>query len=385
MSDDLENIDEIVKKMKGEDQFLEFKEEFRERDKIKLRDPFFGEPISQNEIDRYLMIKDRLARLLREKREQQGLVYVLHLKKKNNNIDEEIKKTGDEYSSLLAKIRGKTGYSNEDVIEYIEGGRTRKIEYFLKNLVRENEEELKDKTVSKKNLYSILRNIGREKKSRALVGMALIGTPIKVPLTGITNMLVSGFRSDFLLFEINQRDKNSGISLFKIALNDKKLRELKSISYLFENNKIEDFSGKEFELRNTKIQMPEPKKEEPKVFIKKEEKPIKKQEVIVKKEEPKVVVEEIKKEEVIVKKEPEPVKEEEEKVFIRKEKPFIRKNTERRNIKEKLREPETINVESFGVLYRFPKDPGLAKIKEKEKKSLEEKVLNIEEELLSNE
>ena len=70
---------------------------------------------------------------------------------------------------------------------------------------------------------------------------------------------------------------------------------------------------------------------------------------------------------------------------IKKEKPFIRKNTERRNIKEKLREPETINVESFGVLYRFPKDPGLAKIKEKEKKSLEEKVLNIEEELLSNE
>lgn len=364
----MENTEETIKDAK-EEQFLEFKEEFRERDKIKLREEYFGEPLSQEEVKRYLTVKDRLVRLMREKREQEGLVYVLHLKKKNHNIDEEIKKTGDEYSELLTKIRGKTGYSNEEVAEYIEEGRIKKIRYYLSQIIRENEEESKEKSPTKKSLFNLLKNIGKEKKSKAVISVALMGMPIKVPYTGITSLIVSGMRSEFLSFNISPKDTNMGTSLFKIALTEKKMKKLQASNFFFDNpdRGVDYGSQKEFELRNIKIKMPEKKEEKPKVVVK--EKPViqeKKIEVpkpVSEIEVPKPPKEEIKKE-PIVEKVPEKVPVESKK----QEKP-----------KEKIMDPDTITVESFGVVYHFPKKPYI----KKEKPSLQKKEMSIEKELLN--
>ncbi len=364
----MENTEETIKKA-GEDQFLEFKEEFRERDKIKLREEYFGEPLSQEEVKRYLTVKDRLVRLMREKREQEGLVYVLHLKKKNHNIDEEIKKTGDEYSELLTKIRGKTGYSNEEVAEYIEEGRIKKIRYYLSQIIRENEEESKDKSPAKKSLFALLKNIGKEKKSKAIINVALMGMPIKVPYTGITSLIVSGMRSEFLPFNISQKDMNMGTSIFKIALTEKKMKRIQSSNFFFDNpdRGIDYGSQKEFELRNLKIKMPDKKEEKPKPVVKEkitvQEKKIEPPKPVPEIEIPKPPKEEIKKE-PIIKKIPEKTPVESKK----QEKP-----------KEKIRDPDTITVESFGVIYHFPKKPYI----KKEKPPLQEKETSIEKELLN--
>lgn len=364
----MENTEEITKKA-GEDQFLEFKEEFRERDKIKLREEYFGEPLSQEEVKRYLTVKDRLVRLMREKREQEGLVYVLHLKKKNHNIDEEIKKTGDEYSELLTKIRGKTGYSNEEVAEYIEEGRIKKIRYYLSQIIRENEEESKDKSPAKKSLFTLLKNIGKEKRSKAVISVALMGMPIKVPYTGITSLIVSGMRSEFLPFNISQKDTNMGTSIFKIASTEKKMKKMQSSNFFFDNPErgIDYGSQKEFELRNLKIEMPDKKEEKQNIAVKEkpatEEKKIEVSKPAPEIEVPKPPKQEIKKEPVI-KKNPEKIPVESKKI----EKP-----------KEKIRDPDTITVESFGVIYHFPKKPYI----KKEKPPLEEKEVSIEKELLN--
>jgi hypothetical protein len=263
------------------EEFLEFKdEEIREKDRIKLRESSFGDLLSQSEIDRFLLVKDRLSRLLREKKEQQGLVYILHLKKKNTNIDEEIKETGDEYSELLSKVRVKTGYSNEEVEEYIEGGREKKIRRYLIDVTREKEEELKEKSPIKKNLFLIFKDHGKEKKSPSLVAVALVGIPINVPQYGIVSIITSGLRSEYLPFVFNPKDKNSLFFLLRTAL-----AERKAGNFSVGAERIDYSSEEEFELRNIKIEIPEPVIEEPKVVEKTKE------EIIIE-EIPKIVAEE---------------------------------------------------------------------------------------------
>ena len=232
------------------DQFLEFRDEYREKDKVKLREAYFGEDLSQKEIQRYLLIKERLNRLLMQKKEQQGFMYVLHLKNKNPNIDEEIKETGDEYSELLAKIRGKTGYSNDQVEEFIEGRRIKKIRYYLIELNRENDEEIKGKSEGKRNLFLALKNKAKEKRAQSLIGVSLIGLPINVPYNGIISFMISGLRSEFFTIPFNLKDKNANFFLLKEALIERKSLRMKRDKLSFE---INDYSPKEFELRNIKI------------------------------------------------------------------------------------------------------------------------------------
>ena len=267
MDSEKEQINNMVK---SENQFLEFSEEYKERDKIKLRESYFGENLSQKEIERYLTIKERLNRLLRDKKEQQGLIYVLRLKQKNTNIDEEIKETGEEYSDLLSKIRGKTGYSNDQVEEFIEGRRIKKIRYYLIQLSRENEEEIKDKSIGKKNLFSVLKNKAKEKKSQSLIGVGLIGLPINIPYNGTSSLIVSGLRSDFLDISFDPKDKNANYFLVKTAINQR----VKSNNSIFNaREKSIDYSQKEFELRNIKIQTTNQEKEEPDLILDKKVKP----------------------------------------------------------------------------------------------------------------
>ena len=267
MNSEKEQFNDMVK---NENQFLEFSEEYRERDKIKLRESYFGENLSQKEIERYLTIKERLNRLLRDKKEQQGLIYVLRLKQKNTNIDEEIKETGEEYSDLLSKIRGKTGYSNDQVEEFIEGRRIKKIRYYLIQLSRENEEEIKDKSIGKKNLFSVLKNKAKEKKSQSLIGVGLIGLPINIPYNGTISLIVSGLRSDFLDISFDPKDKNANYFLIKTALNQR----TKSNNSIFNaREKSIDYSPKEFELRNIKIETTNQEKEEPDLMLDKKVKP----------------------------------------------------------------------------------------------------------------
>ncbi len=251
MPDTQENLNEVVKKMKGEDQFLEFRDEYKEKDKVKLRESYFGEDLSQKEIQRYLLVKERLNRFLAQKKEQQGFMYVLHLKNKNLNIDEEIKETGDEYSDLLAKIRGKTGYSNDQVEEFIEGRRVKKIRYCLIQLNRENDEEIKDKSEGKRNLFLIFKDKAKEKRTQSLIGVGLIGLPINVPYNGMTSVLVSGLRSEFFTIPFDLKDKNANFFLLKTALIERKTLQVKGDKISFE---VSDYSPKEFELRNTKIE-----------------------------------------------------------------------------------------------------------------------------------
>jgi len=244
MAEEQKNLNE------GKDQFLEFRDEYREKDKVKLRETYFGEDLSQKEIQRYLLVKERLNRLLVQKKEQQGFMYVLHLKNKNPNIDEEIKETGDEYSELLAKIRGKTGYSNDQVEEFIEGRRIKKIRYYLIELNRENDEEIKEKSEGKRNLFLALKNKAKEKRAQSLIGVSLIGLPINVPYNGIISFMISGLRSEFFTIPFNLKDKNANFFLLKEALIERKSLRMKGDKLSFE---INDYSPKEFELRNIKI------------------------------------------------------------------------------------------------------------------------------------
>lgn len=243
------------------DQFLEFKDDYKERDKIKLRESYFGERPSQKEIERYLIVKERLNRLLRDKKEQQGLMYVLRLKQKNTNIDQEIEKTGEEYSDLLSKIRGKTGFSNDQVEEFIEGRRIKKIRYYLIQLSRENEEEIKDKSLGKKELFSSLKKKAKEKKSQSLIGVGLIGLPINIPYNGTIGVIVSGLRSDLFDISFDPKDKNASFFLLKKALNERTDTEL--INFTNREKRI-DYSPKELELRNIKIETSNPETEDPK-------------------------------------------------------------------------------------------------------------------------
>ncbi|MDD3292476.1 MAG: hypothetical protein PHI45_00140 [Candidatus Pacebacteria bacterium] len=271
MAEEQKNLNEN----KDKDQFLEFRDEYRERDKVKLRETYFGEDLSQKEIQRYLLIKERLNRLLMQKKEQQGFMYVLHLKNKNLNIDEEIKETGDEYSELLAKIRGKTGYSNDQVEEFIEGRRIKKIRYYLIELNRENDEEIKDKSEGKRNLFLALKDKAKEKRAQSLIGVGLIGLPINVPYNGIISFMVSGLRSEFFTIPFNLKDKNANFFLLKEALIERKSLRIKGDKLSFE---INDYSLKEFELRNIKIKTSD--------FDKKNEEINKKQAINIKKIKP---------------------------------------------------------------------------------------------------
>jgi hypothetical protein len=295
------SVDEIIDKMKSanEEEFLEFKEDFKEKDRVKLRENPLGEPPSYREIERYLRVKNRLKKLLIEKNEQQGLIYRLHLKRKNNNIDEEIQQTGDEYSQLLVEIKRKTGYSNEEIEEFIEGGRCKKIENYIARLKKENEEMIEEQSPGKNQLFYILKSISKEKKVQPLIGIALIGTSIIAPPSGFISMIIFGLHPGFLPFTLGSAAKAikaaGGVFLLKGALKERKEIGLKTVKVSFDTKEelIEDASEEEIELRNTKIEMPE-NKVEPVI-----EKPI---EEIVQKEEP--IILEIK-EPVIEKSKPE--------------------------------------------------------------------------------
>jgi hypothetical protein len=97
-----------------------------------------------------------------------------------------------------------------------------------------------------------------------------MGMPIKVPYTGITSLIVSGMRSEFLPFNISQKDMNMGTSIFKIALTEKKMKRINHlISFLIiQTEELIMGLKKEFELRNLKIKMPDKKEEKPKPVVK---------------------------------------------------------------------------------------------------------------------
>jgi len=417
MSDDQENS----KYENEEEKFLEFKDEFREKDKIKLREASFGDSPSETEIGRYIIVKDRLSKLLREKKEQQGLVFVMHLKKKNTNIDEEIKQTGDEYSEALLKLRTKTGFSNEEVEEYIEGGREKKIRHYLIGVARETEEELKGKSTIKKNFFLNLKNRNKEKKSSLLISVALIGIPINVPQYGITSIITSGLRSEFLPFEFNPKDKNSLFFLLKTALEERESVAFKAPSKNFKT--IDYTTEEEFELRNTRIEMPEPVVEEiPKIIELPKEPEIKKpveQPKPVVQEAPKAVpqpivkpkIEEQPKVEPKITEQPKPVEQpkpqpiSEQPKIIEQPKPVVQeapKVTPQPEIKKpieqpkveskiieqpkpqpvvkpKIEEPKEVLVEEFGV--SFKEREYKEKPKEKPEEKLEEKPLVVEPEV----
>jgi len=123
----VDDFDETVKKSKGLDsgEELEFLEESKE--KVKLREGGMGESPSLQELEKFLIVKKKLKSLLEDKRKQRGLAYRLGIKRKKANIDQEIEQVGEEYHQLLTNIKMKTGYSDEEIKEYIEGGRAEKV------------------------------------------------------------------------------------------------------------------------------------------------------------------------------------------------------------------------------------------------------------------
>ncbi|MDD5696887.1 MAG: hypothetical protein PHO90_02865 [Candidatus Pacebacteria bacterium] len=235
---------------------LEFDEDFK--NKVKLREGGMGEPPSLKEIERFLKVKEMLRSLLEDKRKQRGLVYRLGLKKRNSNIDQEIREMGEEYHQLLIGIKVKTGYSDEEVREYIEGGRAKRVENALVRFQEEIEEAKERLGPKKKELYGLLKELAKDKRVRFLMGTALTGTALVTPPSGFVSMLVLGLNPDYLPFDIGSMANGTlkGKSfLLRDVLKERRERQkegLRTVKVSFTGS--EDLTEEEEELRDIRLE-----------------------------------------------------------------------------------------------------------------------------------
>jgi len=278
---------------------LEFNEDFK--NKVKLREGGLGEPPSLREIERFLKVKERLKSLLEDKRKQRGLVYRLGLKKRNSNIDQEIEEAGEEYHQLLAGVKIKTGYSDEEIREYIEGGRAKRVENALVSFQKEIEGANERLGPGKKELYNLLKSLARDKRVQFLMGTALTGTALVTPPSGFMSILTLGLNPEYVPFDFGPMANGATLKGKTFVLRDvlKERREnqkegLRTVKLSFRGS--DDLTEEEMELRDIRIEKVKKEKEEEKIVPK---------EVII--EKPQAPVEEI----VIQKQETEPIIKEE--------------------------------------------------------------------------
>jgi hypothetical protein len=236
---------------------LEFDEDFK--NKVKLREGGMGEPPSLKEIERFLKVKERLRSLLEDKRKQRGLVYRLGLKKRNSNIDQEIREMGEEYHQLLIGVKVKTGYSDEEVREYIEGGRAKKVENALVRFQEEIEEAKERLGPGKKKLYGLLKQLARDKRVQFLMGTALTGTALVTPPSGFVSMLVLGLNPDYLPFDVGSIANGATLKgksfLLRDVLKERRERQkegLRTVKVSFTGS--DDLTEEEEELRDIRIE-----------------------------------------------------------------------------------------------------------------------------------
>jgi hypothetical protein len=236
---------------------LEFDEDFK--NKVKLREGGMGEPPSLKEIERFLKVKEILKSLLEDKRKQRGLVYRLGLKKRNSNIDQEIREMGEEYHQLLIGVKVKTGYSDEEVREYIEGGRAKRVENALVRFQEEIEEAKERLGPGKKELYNLLKELAKDKRVQFLMGTALTGTALVTPPSGFVSMLVLGLNPDYLPFDIGSMANGATLKgksfLLRDVLKERRERQregLRTVKVSFTGS--EDLTEEEEELRDIRIE-----------------------------------------------------------------------------------------------------------------------------------
>jgi len=346
---------------------LEFKDDFK--NKVKLREGGLGEPPSSKEIERFLQVKERLKSLLEDKRKQKGLVYRLGLKKKNSNIDQEIRETGEEYHQLLTGVKMKTGYSDEEIREYIEGGRAKKVEIALVRFEKEAEEAKERLGPGKKELFVSLEVLTKDKRVQFLLGSALTGTAFVTPPSGFLGILTLGLNPEYLPFDLGPTTKGTlrgGGFLLRDVLRErreKRMEGLKTVKMSFKGT--EDLTEAEADLRNFKIEKVKEEKKQPekkltreqllgKLGFDKKEEAIKKEEPAVLKE---VVVKEVEKP-VLPEEIEEPVVEEAQVPAV-KEKEVVVKEVEKPVLPEEIEEPAVEEVPEKKVSVKKVKVPAV--------------------------
>lgn len=283
---------------------LEFKDEFK--DKVKLREGGLGEPPSAKEIERFLQIKERLKSLLDDKRKQKGLVYRLGLKKRNSSIDQEIRETGEEYHQLLTGVKMKTGYSDEEIREHIEGGRAKKVESALIRFKEETEDIKERLGPGKKELFYSLGVLSKDKRVQFLMGAALTGTVFVNPPSGFLGILTLGLNPDYLPFDFGPTTKGltpkEGNFLLRDVLRarrEKRMEGLRTVKMSF--GRSEEMTEEEADIRNIKIEkVKKEKKKKPEQKLSQEQLlgklGFEKKDEVTKKEEPVVLKEVVVKE-----------------------------------------------------------------------------------------
>jgi len=274
--------DDFDKKAKKENSFnsreeLEFVEESKE--KVKLREGGIGESPSLQELEKFLRTKKKLKSLLEDKRKQKGLAYRLGIKRKKANIDQEIEEVGEEYHQLLNSIKMKTGYSDEEVKEYIEGGRAEKVSNILDVFQKEILEAKERFGPAKKELFNLLSTSFKDKRTQFLLGKALTGTALVSPSSSFINILTLGFNSEYAPFDF-------GFSLGSqtILLNDvlrerreKQIDRQRAVRFSFKEN--DSLAKEEIELRDSELGKVKNELEvvttsEPEIILPQEEEPV---------------------------------------------------------------------------------------------------------------